>query len=148
MSVSSPPGRGLLKYSVVMPVASSSKMVGPLSANGEFTTHPRFSGGSQPKSSRLSWRRETNRSAAPRPPGREPGGEGGGEEVMYRLRPSLEIAGWLSLYGELTTGPRLTGVPHGPYAGWSSAAASAVRSFEPLGPSTCLSELHASATAM
>jgi len=67
---------------------------------------------------------------------------------MYRLRPSLEIAGLLSLYGELTTGPRFTGVPQGPYAGWSAAAASAVRSFEPLGPSTCLSELHASATAM
>src|SRR2546425_2003817 len=174
------PGRGLLKYSVVMPVASSSKMVGPLSANGEFTTHPRFSGGSQPKSSRLSWRRETNRSAAPqpprpvlwkyslwpsverlgtpsfpaelmfgprstgspqgasmlarcetqmsappRPPGREPGGEGRAEEVMYRLRPSLEIAGLLSLYGELTTGPRFTGADQGPYRGGSSPSSAA-----------------------
>jgi hypothetical protein len=67
---------------------------------------------------------------------------------MYRLRPSLEIAGWLSLYGELTTGPRLTGFPHGPYAGWLSTTASAARGFEPPGPSKRLSEVHASVAAM
>src|SRR5216684_2447016 len=107
---------------------------------------PKSTGG--PQGASMLARCETQMSAPPRPPGREPGGRGRGEEVMYRLRPSLEIAGLLSLYGELTTGPRLTGVPHGPYAGWSSAAASAARGFEPPGPSTCLSELHASATAM
>src|SRR5216683_1756307 len=67
---------------------------------------------------------------------------------MYRLRPSLEIAGLLSLYGELTTGPRLTGVPHGPYTGWSSATASVVRGFEAPGASKRLSEVHAPVTAM
>src|SRR5216684_572391 len=100
---------------------------------------PRSTGG--PQGASMLARCETQMSAPPRPPGRAPGGVGRGEELMYRLRPSLEIVGWLSLYGELTTGPRLTGGDHGPYAGWSSAAASAVRSFEPLGPSTCLSEL-------
>src|SRR6266853_165642 len=127
----SPPGRRLLKYRVVIPVASSSKMTGPLSANGEFTTHPRFSGNSHPKSTggpqgaSVLARCETQMSAPPRPPGRTPGGGGEGEEVMYRLRPSLEIAGLLSLYGELTTGPRFIGAPHGPYCGCSPAASAA-----------------------
>jgi hypothetical protein len=68
--------------------------------------------------------------------------------VKYRLRPSLEIAGLFSLYDELITGPRLTGVPHGPYAGESAAATSAARGFAPPGPTRCLSDAHASATAM
>ncbi len=67
---------------------------------------------------------------------------------MYRLRPSLEIAGLFSLYDELITEPRLTGGPHGPYAGESSAATSAARGFAPPGPTRCLSDAHASATAM
>src|SRR2546425_13060293 len=103
---------------------------------------PRSTGSPQGASLLARW--ETQMSAPPLPPGRG----AGSEEVMYRLRPSLEIAEGSSSYGELTTGPRLTGVPHGPYAGWSSAAASSATSFKPPGPSTCLSELHASATAM
>ena len=86
---------------------------------------------------------ETQMSAPPRPPGRTPGGGGAGEEVMYRLRPSFEIAGLLSLYGELTTGPRFIGAPHGPYIGWSASDASAVRRFAAPGPTGLLSGLHA-----
>src|SRR5690348_16505249 len=70
-------------------------------------------------------------SRPPTPPGRS--------EVMYRLRPSLEIAGRLSSNGELTTGPRLTGVPQGPYAGWSSETASAATAFVPPRPASPLS---------
>src|SRR6266705_4752691 len=103
---------------------------------------PRSTG--SPQGASMLARCETQMSGPPRPPGRGVGSE----ELMYRLRPSLEIVGLLSLYGELTTGPRLTGVPHGPYTGWSSATASAVRGFEPPGASKRLSEVHASVTAM
>src|SRR2546428_1449849 len=63
-----PPSRVLVKIRVVIPVVSSSKIVGPASSAVEFTTQPRFSAGSQPRSSRLSWRGDTNRSAPPHPP--------------------------------------------------------------------------------
>src|SRR5712664_471546 len=98
---------------------------------------PRSTGSPQ-GASRLA-RCETQMSGPPRPPGRAPGGAGVSEELMYKLRPSWEIAGLLSLYGELTTGPRLTGVPHGPYAGWSSAAASAAEILDAAGPVRALS---------
>src|SRR3989442_4588885 len=64
---------------------------------------PRSTG--SPQGASMLARCETQTSGPPRPPGRG----AGSEELMYRLRPSLEIAGLLSLYGELTTGPRLTG---------------------------------------
>src|SRR2546428_11235147 len=98
---------------------------------------PRSTGSPQ-GASRLA-RCETQMSGPPRPPGRAPGGAGGREELMYRLRPALEIAGLVSLYGELTSGPRVTVVPHGPYTGWSSATASAAGGFEPPGASNRLS---------
>src|SRR6266853_1865581 len=105
---------------------------------------PKSTGG--PQGASVLARCETQMSAPPRPPGRTPGGGGEGEEVMYRLRPSLEIAGLLSLYGELTTGPRFIGAPHGPYCGCSPAA-SAANFVEAEGPITALSDAHAWASA-
>src|SRR5438045_2555991 len=90
--------------------------VGATSLPAELIFGPRFRGA--PHGSSALARCETQMSTPPRPPGRS--------ELMYRLRPSLEIAGWLSLYGELTTGPRFTGTLHGPYAGASSDIISAV----------------------
>ena len=85
-------------------MASSSKIVGPASSNGEFTTHPRFSAGSQPRSSRLSCRRETNKSAPPQPP----------RPLLckYNRWPSGENVGARSLPAELMLGPRFAGGPH------------------------------------
>src|SRR5712664_2507031 len=85
---------------------------------------PRSTGSPQ-GASRLA-RCETQMSGPPRPPGRAPGGEGRSEELMYRLRPSLEIAGLLSLYGELTTGPRLTGADQSDQTWTSFGSASAI----------------------
>src|SRR2546423_14728951 len=90
---------------------------GAASLPAELMLGPRFSGA--PHGSSMLARCETQMSMPPRPPGRS--------ELMYRLSPSLEIAGCWSLYGELTTGPRFTGGPHGPYAGASSDVTSAVR---------------------
>src|SRR2546428_11266252 len=107
-----PPGRKLWKY-IRCP---SGENVGAASLELESTVGPRFCGGPQ-GSSRLA-RLETQMSSPPKPPGRP--------EVMYRLRPSLEIAGRLSSADGLTTGPRLIGVDQGPHSGpsdMSSAAA-------------------------
>src|SRR5260370_4566413 len=93
---------------------------------------PRSTGG--PQGASMLARCETQMSAPPRPPGPAPGAVGRGEELMYRLRPSLEIVGWLSLYGELTTGPMLTGGPPGPYPGEASAAPPDARGFAPPPP--------------
>src|SRR3989449_8633035 len=79
------------------------------------TVGPRFCGGPQ-GSWRLA-RLETQMSSPPKPPGRP--------EVMYRLRPSLEIAGRLSSADELTTGPRLIGVDQGPHSGPSDMTSAA-----------------------
>src|SRR2546426_9585762 len=80
---------------------------------------PRSTGSPQGAWRLAGW--ETQMSGPPRPPGRT----AGSEELMYRLRPSLEIAGLLSLYGELTTGPRLTGADHADQVGASLPSASA-----------------------
>src|SRR5215831_9347587 len=78
-------------------------------------------------------------------PGFAPLAPPGRVEVMYRLRPSFEIAGAKSLYGELTTGPRLTGVDHGPNgpsrsssSSWGSANAAVGRKIveRPSAPAT------------
>src|SRR6266581_3718125 len=91
-----------------MPVASSSKYVGPASLKGELTTQPRFSAGCQPfgpESKRLSSRWETKRSASPQPP----------RPVLwkYMLCPSGVRFGATSIPGELMLRPRCCGVPHG-----------------------------------
>src|SRR5713226_643450 len=102
---------------------------------------PRFAGVCQAhigSSASVQARCETQMSVPPSPPGRL--------ELMYRLRPSLEIAGCCSLAAVLMTGPRLTGVPHGPYCGGSSAA-SAINLLEALGPRVPLSLLQACASA-
>src|SRR5262245_36119958 len=82
----------------------SREKLGALSSPLLLRAGPRFAGWPH-ASSRLA-RRDTQRSSPPWPPGRS--------ELKYRLRPSLEIAGRSSPEGELATGPRLTGVPHGP----------------------------------
>src|SRR3989442_3061306 len=94
---------------------------------------PRFTGA--PQGSSILARCDTQMSVPPNPPGRS--------ELTYRLRPSLEIAGCCSFAAELTTGPRFTGEPQGPYAGWSSPAASAARGFAASGPTRRSSGLHA-----
>ena len=77
---------------------------------GVLLNASRFTGGPQ-SASRLA-RCETQISIKPvgflplTPPGRS--------EVRYRLSPFFEIAAQPSLYRVLTTGPRLTGVDHGP----------------------------------
>src|SRR2546422_9230916 len=63
-----PPSRVLVKIRVVIPVVSSSKIVGPASSAVEFTTQPRVSAGPQPRASRLSWRREPHKAPPPPPP--------------------------------------------------------------------------------
>src|SRR5260370_141188 len=106
---------------------------------------PRSTGG--PQGASVLGRFESQMLAPPRPPRRASGGRGRGDEVQDRLRPSLAIAGMVSVYDELIAEPRLTGGHHGRYAGESSAATSAARGFAPPGPTRCLSDAHASATA-
>src|SRR5438093_3777311 len=115
-----PPGRKLWKY-IRCP---SCENAGATSLTLELTVGPRFCAG--PQGSSTVARRETQMSSPPTPPGRP--------EVMYRLRPSLEIAGRLSSTGELTTGPRLIGVDQGPHSGPSAPTASAAMLFRPAGP--------------
>src|SRR6185437_12778882 len=124
-----PPGRRLWKYSR----CPSGESVGATSLTLELTVGPRFCGG--PQGSSTLARCDTQMSSPPKPPGRS--------EVMYRLRPSLEIAGRLSSNGELTTGPRLIGVDQGPHSGWSSSTASAAMLLGPVGPSGARSVRHA-----
>src|SRR5216117_2628229 len=123
-----PPGRKLWKYSR----CPSRENAGATSLELELTVGPRFCGGPQ-GSSRLA-RCETQMSSPPKPPRRP--------DVMYRLRPSLEIAGRLSSSGELTSGPRLIGVDQGPHWG-PSAMTSAARLRDPLGPAGSISTRHA-----
>src|SRR5256712_5334707 len=123
-----PPGRKLWKYSR----CPSGENAGAASLLLELTVGPRFC--AAPQGSSTLARRETQMSSPPTPPGRP--------EVMYRLRPSLEIAGRLSSAGELTTGPRLIGVAQGPHVGCSSPTTSAATTPEgrETGP---VSRLHA-----
>src|SRR3989454_582755 len=123
-----PPGRKLWKYTR----CPSGENAGATSLELELTVGPRFCGA--PQGSSTLARRETQMSSPPTPPGRP--------EVMYRLRPSLEIAGRLSSAGELTTEPRLIGVDHGPHWG-PSAMTSAARLREALGPTGSISTRHA-----
>src|SRR5438034_11182054 len=106
-----PPGRKLWKY-IRCP---SRENAGATSLTLELTVGQRFCAG--PQGSSTVARRETQMSSPPTPPGRP--------EVMYRLRPSLEIAGRLSSTGELTTGPRLIGVDQGPHSGPSAMTSAA-----------------------
>src|SRR3989441_12642508 len=106
-----PPGRKLWKY-IRCP---SGENVGATSLELELTVGPRFCGG--PQGSSTVARCETQMSSPPKPPGRP--------EAMYRLRPSLEIAGRLSSADELTTGPRVIGGEQGPHAGCSPPTTSA-----------------------
>src|SRR5439155_9972473 len=106
-----PPGRKLWKY-IRCP---SGENAGATSLELELTVGPRFCAG--PQGSSTVARCETQMSSPPKPPRRP--------DVMYRLRPSLEIAGRLSSNGELTSGPRLTGVAQGPHSVCSSTTASA-----------------------
>src|SRR6266516_2885014 len=123
-----PPGRKLWKYIR----CRSDENVGATSLELELTVGPRFCAG--PQGSSTVARRETQMSSPPTPPGRP--------EVTYRLRPSLEIAGRLSSNGELTSGPRLTGVDQGPHWG-PSAMTSAATVREALGPAGPISTRHA-----
>src|SRR3989442_15254188 len=91
-----PPGRKLWKYSR----CPSGENAGATSLELELTVGPRFCGG--PQGSSTLARCETQMSSPPKPPGRPEG--------MYRLSPSLEIAGRLSPNGELTTEPGAVGV--------------------------------------
>src|SRR2546428_4911479 len=98
---------------------------------------PRFAGvchAHAASSASVQARCETQMSSMPNPPGRS--------ELMYRLRPSLEIAGCCSFAVVLITGPRLTGADQGPYCGCSSAA-SAISLLEALGPPLPLAMLQA-----
>src|SRR3989454_7661251 len=100
---------------------------------------PRFAGvchAHAASSASVQARCETQMSVPPNPPGRS--------ELMYRLRPSLEIAGCCSFAAVLITGPRLTGADQDPYCGCSSAA-SAVNLVEARGPTTPLTRLTADA---
>src|SRR6185503_20091828 len=98
-----PPGRLLMKYSVVSPLVSSSNSVGPSSKPGEFTRQPRLTGGSHPKSSRLSLRNDTHKSRPPHPPGRS---------LPKKIRcPSGSNAGANSDAG-LLSASTATGAPH------------------------------------
>src|SRR6266487_53932 len=124
-----PPGRKLWKY-IRCP---SGENAGASSLELELTVGPRFCAG--PQGSSTVARCETQMSSPPTPPGRP--------EVMYRLKPSLEIAGRLSSSGELTRGPRLIGVDQGPHSGWSSPTASAAMLFGPAGPDGSRSARHA-----
>ena len=123
-----PPGRKLWKY-IRCP---SGENAGATSLELELTVGPRFCGAPQ-RSSTVA-RCETQMSSPPKPPKRP--------DVMYRLRPSLEIAGRLSSSGELTRDPRLIGVDQGPHVGCSSPTTSAATT--PEGPETGpVSRLHA-----
>src|SRR5262249_23775871 len=82
----------------------SREKLGALSSPLLLRADPRFTG--WPHGASWLARRDTQRSSPPWPPGRL--------ELKYRLRPSLEIPGRSSPDRELTTGPRLTGVPQGP----------------------------------
>src|SRR5207249_10827218 len=123
-----PPGRKLWKY-IRCP---SGESVGATSLELELTVGPRFCGGPQ-GSSRLA-RCESQMSSPPKP-SRRP-------DVMYRLRPFLEIAGRLSSSGELTSDPRLIGVDQGSHSG-PSAMTSAATLLCVLGPAGCISRRHA-----
>src|SRR5439155_10019634 len=105
------PGPKLWKYSR----CPSGENAGATSLELELTVGPRFCGA--PQGSSTLTRCETQMSSPPKPPRRP--------EVMYRLMPSLEIAGRLSSNGELTSGPRLTGVDQGPHSGPSALASAA-----------------------
>src|SRR2546426_7182711 len=98
MSLSpAPPGRALLKNRR----CSSSDSSGPTSENVELRTAT-FTGVSQGQSAQS--RCETQMSLFPTPPTRL--------DAKKRLRPSLEMAAWLSIAVELITGPRFTGADH------------------------------------
>src|SRR6266581_3184389 len=88
-------GRLLWKYNQWPSVVR----LGVASLKALFTIGPRLNGGSQ-QSSRLS-RSVTQRSTPPEPPGRF--------DWKMRLKPSLEMVGWLSSEAELTTAGQ--GVP-------------------------------------
>src|SRR6266566_2399343 len=122
-----PPGRKLWKY-IRCP---SGENAGATSLELELTVGPRFCGG--PQGSSTLARCETQMSSPPKPPRRP--------DVMYRLRPSLEIAGRLSSSGELTSGPRLIGIDQGPHSG-PSAMTSATTLREALGPTGSISTRH------
>src|SRR2546422_214673 len=123
-----PPGRKLWKY-IRCP---SGENAGATSLELELTVGPRFCAG--PQGSSTVARCETQMSSPPTPPGRP--------EVMYRLRPFLEIAGRLSSAGELTTEPRLIGVDQGLHSG-PSAMTSAATLRGALGPAGSISTRHA-----
>src|SRR6267154_4648298 len=132
-----PPGRKLWKY-IRCP---SGENAGAASLERELTVGPRYCAGPQVSSTVA--RCATQMSSPPKPPRRP--------DVMYRLRPSLEIAGRLSSAGELTTGPRLIGVDQGPHSDCSSETASASTTREASGavgpvsgPHACRSEPHSS----
>ena len=63
---------------------------------------PRFSAG--PQSSSTVWRRATQKSSVPKPPGRS--------EQKYSTSPSAETVGTASPDGPLTFGPKFLGSPH------------------------------------
>src|SRR2546426_267539 len=124
-----PPGRKLWKY-IRCP---SGENAGATSLELELTVGPRFCGG--PQGSSTVARCETQMSSPPKPPRRP--------DVMYRLSPSLEIAGRLSSNGELTTEPRSIGVDQGPHSACSSATASAPTTREASGAVGPVSGPHA-----
>src|SRR5262245_8902489 len=99
-----PPGLSLRKYRTP-PFSSSSRYVGPSSNADEFNTQPRFTGGSQPKSSLLSRRAETQRSRPPQPPARS--------LPKNNTWPPAANAGANSPAGLLITLPRFCGGGHG-----------------------------------
>src|SRR5213593_1614449 len=122
-----PPGRKLWKY-IRCP---SGENAGATSLELELTVGPRFCAG--PQGSSTVARCETQTSSPPKPPGRP--------EVMYRLRPSLEIAGRLSSSGELTSEPRLIGVDQGPH--WGPSALTSAATLRALVPTGSISTGHA-----
>ncbi len=128
MSASPQPPRPVLWKYIRCP---SGVNVGARSFPAELMCEPRFTGvrhahaGSSPS---VQARCETQMSVPPKPPVRS--------ELMYRLRPSLEIAGCCSFAAVLITGPRLTGADQGPYWGCSSAtSASCAAGVGPVGRS-------------
>src|SRR5712664_3656839 len=109
--------------------------VGARSFPAELMFGPRFAGvchAQAGSSASAQARCETQMSVPPNPPGRS--------ELMYRLSPSLEIAGCCSFAAVLIAGPRLTGADQGPYCGCSSIA-SATNFLEAAGPTGPLSEV-------
>src|SRR5688572_17231559 len=97
-----PPGRSLEKNSR----CPSAERAGDASSPALFTVGPRFTGSSHGLPGEA--RRETQRSAPPRPPGRN--------DTKYRLSSSGDSDAFMSLAEELTGAPRFTGSDHSEFA--------------------------------